>query len=254
MSKMGDKQHLRRLVETSDPSYLGLKKLHIRGRNLTNLPIELFSIFELEVLLLSPDREACLYYNLSTLPKAIGQLVNLRVLALDTNDLHQLPVEICQLPHLHTLVLSNNQLKTLPQPLHMLKSLRSLHLANNSFHEFPRQICNLPCLEFLDFSDNRIACLPDEIGKLKMLTTLILFLNCLQELPETFCDLKELRCLWLGANKLSQLPKNFGRLTKLDWHQGFSSIVLDGNPLRHPPLNICRLGITVIRHYLESAE
>lgn len=251
---MGDRQQLRRLVETGDPSYFGLKKLHIRGRNLSNLPPELFSIIELEVLLLSPDREACLFYKLSTLPSAIGQLVNLRVLALDTNALRQLPAEICQLSHLHTLVLSNNHLSTLPQPLDMLKNLRSLHLANNSFEEFPRQICNLPCLEFLDFSDNRIVELPEEIGKLQILTTLLLFSNCLQELPETLCDLTELRCLWLGANRLRRLPKNFGHLTKLDGHQGFSSMVLDGNPLVHPPLDICHLGIAVIRHFLESAE
>ena len=47
-------------------------------KELDALPAELFMLEELEVLDLSPEREACLRYRLPALPPAVGQLTNLR--------------------------------------------------------------------------------------------------------------------------------------------------------------------------------
>ncbi|GAB1606461.1 leucine-rich repeat-containing protein 57-like [Argonauta hians] len=243
---------VRRLIETEDPSFFGLKKLRVRGRDLHELPLAIFSLIELEVLTLSPDREASLYYQLNFLPKQIGQLINLRVLILDTNSLTELPSEICNLTYLEILTLSNNNLTCLPREFHRLNELQSLHLANNSFSMFPPQISYLRDLQFLDLSDNNISELPNSIGQLSELQTLLLFNNNLCTLPDTLCTLKELRCLWLGANSLTTLPHSFGKLVKLDWDIMNLSSVLDGNPMKHPPMDICRQGILSIRRYFAN--
>ncbi|CAI9726807.1 malignant fibrous histiocytoma-amplified sequence 1 homolog [Octopus vulgaris] len=164
-SNIDEVTHLRRLVETDDPSFFGFKKLRVRGRDLHELPVAIFSLVELEVLSLSPDREASLYYKLYFLPKQIGQLINLRILILDTNALTNLPPEISNLSHLEILTLSNNYLTSLPPQFHRLNELQSLHLANNSFSVFPPQICILKNLQFLDLSDNKISELPHSIVK-----------------------------------------------------------------------------------------
>ncbi|XP_052825932.1 leucine-rich repeat-containing protein 57 isoform X2 [Octopus bimaculoides] len=239
-SNIDEVTHLRRLVETDDPSFFGFKKLRVRGRDLHELPVAIFSLLELEVLSLSPDREASLYYRLYFLPKQIGQLINLRILILDTNALTNLPPEISNLSHLEILTLSNNYLTSLPPQFHRLNELQSLHLANNSFSVFPPQICILKNLQFLDLSDNKISELPHSISQLHSLQTLLLFRNRLHVLPDTLCDLTELRCLWLGENCLTNLPRCFGKLDKLDWSFIYTSAVLDGNPMERPPMDICR--------------
>ena len=48
------------------------------------------------------------------------------------------------------------------------------------------------------------------------------------------------------------LPSNFGQLEQLDWSQRYTSSALDGNPLIHPPLEICRMGAQAIDRYLKA--
>ncbi|PVD22673.1 hypothetical protein C0Q70_15928 [Pomacea canaliculata] len=143
-------------IETEDPMYYGQKKLKITGRDLVNLSSSVFHLLELEVLDLSPERESCLDYKLTSLPPGIGRLVNLTTLMLDTNDLTEVPPEMALLQQLERLALSNNHLSSLPPEFKNLKELRSLHLANNDFHDFPPQLCCITTLQFLDLSDNHI--------------------------------------------------------------------------------------------------
>ena len=241
-------------IESEDPLYYGLKKLKIKGKDLSELPDVIFSLQELEVLDLSPERESCLDYKLPEVPSIIGRLVNLRILMLDTNELKELPPEIALLQQLERMALSNNKLTSLPSGFQNLKNLKSLHAANNDFQEFPIQLIKLKNLEFLDLSDNHIKALPKGIGKMTSLESLLLFINDLTKLPESICDLSELRCLWLGNNKIRQLPKNFGKLTKLDWGYRYTSSALNGNPMIHPPIEICRMGPEAIGRYMTSLD
>ena len=123
----------------------------------------------LQVLDLSPERESCLSCNMVSIPTAIGQLTNLRVLMLDTNELADLPVELSQLSNLERLSLSNNHLSSLPPGFERLQKMRSLHAANNAFDQFPESLCQFPELEFLDLSDNKLAALPESISNLSNL-------------------------------------------------------------------------------------
>lgn len=247
-----DTKSLRLLIETEDPVYYGLKKLKIRGRDLNLLPKSIFNLLELEVLELSPEREACLDFKLPELPPAIGKLINLKVLILDTNEMRTIAPEITLLVSLERLALSNNHLSSLPNGFKNLKNLRSLHLSNNEFEEFPQELHELENLEFLDMCDNRMTTLPGQISKMKNLHTLLLCFNRLTKLPDSLCKMTELRCLWLGNNLLQTLPKNFGQLKNIDWDWRYISSLLEGNPLTRPPIEVCRQGMNAIDRYLNG--
>ena len=247
-------KELRLRIETTDPHFRGLKKLRMRGKELQDLPMAMFGILELEVLDLSPNRESCLDYRMTSVPPQISKLVNLRVLMLDTNDLYSLPKEISLLLNLERLSLSNNHLTSLPPGFQRLNKLRSLHAANNNFETLPLEICELPSLEFLDLSDNVLINLPEQIGNIKTLSTLLLLYNKLIKLPDSICALSELECLWLGGNKLKELPRDFGKLSRLHWGAHYTSSILEGNPLTFPPIEVCRLGPKAIDTYFTVDE
>ncbi|VEL09222.1 unnamed protein product [Protopolystoma xenopodis] len=71
---VGDRIYdLRHIIVTDDPRYPGLRKLKLRGKRLTNVPHQLYSLTDLQVLDLSPEREACLCYRLPELHPDIGE-------------------------------------------------------------------------------------------------------------------------------------------------------------------------------------
>ena len=227
-----------------------MKRLKIRGKELDRLPRELFSLYELEILDMSPEREACLYYRLTSVPPDIGKLHNLRILMLDTNEIETLPPEIGLLSNLERISLSNNKLAVLPDGFGDLKSLRSLHMANNQFVLFPTCLCKITALEFLDMCDNQLVEIPPEINKLTNLENLHFYMNNISSLPDEICDLVRLRALWLGNNRLKELPVRFGELRDLDWGRGhMGSLSVDGNPLEEPPLEIAKKGVAYIQVY-----
>ncbi|TGZ65092.1 hypothetical protein CRM22_006014 [Opisthorchis felineus] len=127
---------LRLHIETEDREYPSMYKLKLQGKDLENVPAELFTLRELEVLCMSPDRQSSLNYKLCNVPPEIGYLTRLRILLLDTNDLHNLPAEIGSLTRLEKLSVSNNRIRQLPPTIGDLKNLHTLHLANNQLQPF----------------------------------------------------------------------------------------------------------------------
>ena len=91
----------------------------------------LFDAMIAQILDLGPEREACIDFHLNRVPPQLGNLINLRVLMLDTNQLSELPPEISRLQHLQRLSVSNNHLRCLPETISNLKHLESVHAANN---------------------------------------------------------------------------------------------------------------------------
>ncbi|XP_078395863.1 uncharacterized protein LOC144679372 [Cetorhinus maximus] len=232
-----------------DPTNERKKKLKLKGKELLSVPLEIFDLGELQVLEMSPERESCLNYRMGRVPRAIGQLGNLTVLHLDTNELREIPPQIGALQKLEILTLSNNQLSRLPAETERLQKLQSLHLANNNFEELPVQVCQLRRLSFLDASDNQVKSVPASIGNLERLETLLLYFNALQSLPDSICTLGSLRTLWLGKNRLRRLPNQFGQLVNLEWGRSHCSSNFEGNPLESPPPEICRGGPEEISRY-----
>jgi Leucine-rich repeat (LRR) protein len=153
--------------------------------------------------------------QLSSLPRCIGKLTDLRALDLGVNQLSTLPAEICNLTSLEKLYLSENQLSTLPAEIGNLTNLRELDLRANQLSTLPAEIGNLTSLEKLYLSENQLSTLPAEIGRLTSLENLNLSLNRLIALPAEIGNLTNLRELDLRANQLSTLPAEIGNLTNL---------------------------------------
>lgn len=84
----------------------GAIELDLSERLMESLPDELWQFTQLE--------ELSLYGNLLTHISGIGQLANLRELALDDNQFPVLPPELSQLKSLTYLSMGGNQFKTLP--------------------------------------------------------------------------------------------------------------------------------------------
>ena len=242
-------------IVTDDPIYKSLNKLKMRGKDLSHIPREVYFLTELEVLDMSPEREACLYYKLTGVSPYIGQLINLRVLMLDTNEMIELPDEICLLSNLERLSLSNNHFAELPRNFGHLKNLTSLHLSNNEVKLFPSQICELEGLTFLDLCNNYISRLPPQIRNMRNLETLIVFHNNLATIPEEIGDVKKLRTLWIGDNNIKSLPRSIVKLSYLDWGKTYTvSSVVDGNPLITPPVDVCKQGVMAIASFFEAYD
>lgn len=236
-----------------DPTFQ-YKCLKLSGRELADIPPELFELYFLEFLVLSPERESGLTFRLLTVPKEIGALQQLRILCLDTNELKKLPNEIGKLKNLERLVLSNNLLTGLPESFSDLQNLKHLHLANNYFKSIPVCVYSMLNLVFLDVSDNKISKISQDIGALVCLESLLLLYNLLETLPDAITKCIHLKNLWLGNNRLKSLPKKFGDLTKVDWEFHPNSANIDGNPLQHPPVEVCRQGPDAIRDYFKQNE
>ena len=254
-----------RHIESGDRRWGG-RRLKLSGKSVTPIPLgknelvshsrslsflEVFGLFEVEVLDLSTERTSCLDFRLDRLPREIGYLYRLRVLNLDVNALTSLPNEISELNHLECLTVSCNKLQTLPWSYKKLIHLQSLHLASNCFQAFPLVICHMLSLTFLDLSCNQIRLLPPMLSRVTHLRTLMLFNNKIDLWPDALCDLLDLHTLWLGKNQLTHLPTRFGQLKDLDWTNYQVSSNIDDNPLITPPLNVCQLGIQAIREFLQ---
>ena len=89
---------------------------------------------KLGVFALTTLRTLALQKNqLTEIPHEIGSLTRLRMLYLDHNNLTTLPPSIGDLHALRTLRLHGNRLKTLPSSIAALTALQQLHLHRNCF-------------------------------------------------------------------------------------------------------------------------
>lgn len=128
-------------------------------------------------------------------------------LSLPDEGLTTLPKEIGNLRELKYLNLSLNQLTILPNKIGNLRKLRFLNLHNNQLSALPKEIGNLQQLEYLNLSNNQLTKVPKEIGNLYQLHYLRLNDNKLTELPKEIGNLCRLQSFSLSGNQITKLPK-----------------------------------------------
>jgi Leucine-rich repeat (LRR) protein len=85
--------------------------------------------------------------GLNSLPDSIGELTELEILVLDSNQLASLPDWIGQLRNLRTLSLYNNRLDSLPESVWQLDNLRTQRSGNNSRIDWISNRIGIPILE-----------------------------------------------------------------------------------------------------------
>ncbi|XP_075991965.1 leucine-rich-repeats and calponin homology domain protein isoform X3 [Anticarsia gemmatalis] len=180
----------------------------------SELPDELTSYVYLEKLLLSQN-------IIRAVPNAVGGLQSLTYLDLSSNQLTELPREVCQMP-LQVLLVPDNMLTTLPKEINKMTSLAELDASNNRLTQVPMTLGDCTGLRALDLSNNQLGLLPLQITYLR-LEHLDVSCNCISSLP------LELR--------------NMNTLVTLN---------LDNNPLVSPPTTICMRGRVHIFKYLEN--
>jgi internalin A len=173
--------------------------------------------------------------NLTSIPKEIELLTNLRTLSLSSNQLVSLPPEIGRLKNLKSLDLNNNRLSDFPVEIGELTSLKILDLSYNNLTELSPEIKNITNLEKLDVSHNKLTALPKEIGKCISMISLYLHRNKLTDLPSSIGELVELTSLDLSSNQLVSLPSSIGNLINLSW------LSLNNNKLTELPPEIGKL-------------
>jgi len=169
----------------------GATELDLSGLDLSELPTELWSLRNLEVLKLGIE-----YLGIK-------------------NQLTQIPQEISNLTQLQTLDLSSNQLMTLPDSLIQLPKLHSLSVVDNQLMTLPEWLGELTQLQFLNLSSNQLTVLPESIGQLTQLQSLILIDNNLTGIPESLGQLTRLQSLNFGGNKIGKIPDVVKQLSSL---------------------------------------
>ena len=193
-----------------------------------------------------------------------GFCSSLTILDLSHNHFVGLPEVVCQLVELKELFLNHNKVSQLPEQTSNLSKLETLHLQVNHLQSLPDCVCSLTALQYLNAEDNQIEVIPSNIGQLKQLRTLHLKCNNIAQLPHTITDLTMLEELHLSNNRLEKISlKGLTSLRQLHLAYNnlrflpFSIVEMDlqgltvsHNPLKFPPLSICRKGLSSLKAYM----
>lgn len=149
-----------------------------------------------------------LYINkpMTTIPKEIGQLLNLQSLNLMLNFIKIIPKEIGKLLNLKELYLSHNDITVIPKEIGKLLNLEELYLSNNNITKIPKEIGKLLNLKKLNLSNNNIIEIPKEIGQLINLQCMTMYGNSIKKLPEEIGQLINLKKLHLDDKNVI-IPK-----------------------------------------------
>ena len=176
----------------------GWQELDLSGQELTELPVEIGKLKQLESLILGKKIEGYEYVGNRNLAKVSG------------NNLKTLPLELLGLPNLRKLDISGNPLESIPDVVTQILHLEELILIRVELTEIPDAIAKLTNLTQLDLRYNQITQIPEAIAKLTNLTQLDLRYNQITQIPEAIENLPKLEKLDLRGNPLPISPEILG--------------------------------------------
>ncbi|MHC5855713.1 leucine-rich repeat domain-containing protein [Nostoc sp.] len=218
----------------------GWRELDLSGQELTELPVEIGKLQQLESLILGKKVEGYELdkvsgNNLKTLPLELLGLPNLRKLDISGNPLESIPDVVTQILHLEELILIRVELTEIPDAIANLTNLTQLHLSGNQITQIPEAIANLTNLTQLHLNSNQITQIPEAIAKLTNLTQLHLSGNQITQIPEAIANLTNLTQLHLNSNQITQIPEAIANLTNL------TQLYLNSNQITQIPEAIAKL-------------
>nr|XP_020509491.1 erbin isoform X1 [Labrus bergylta] len=185
-----------------------LQELYLDANQIEELPKQLFNCQLLHRLSM-PDND------LTVLPAAIANLINLRELDVSKNSIQEFPENIKNCKVLAVVEASVNPISKLPEGFTQLLSLTQLYL-NDAFLEFlPASFGRLTKLQILELRENQLKMLPKSMHKLTQLERLDLGSNEFTEVPEVLEQLTGIKELWIDGNRLTFLPGMLGTLKQL---------------------------------------
>lgn len=136
--------------------FKSLKFLKLEGNRFTHIPSEIFTLPQLQWLILENNQ-------IHTLSPAIKNLGKLEELNLGGNNLTDLPNELGTLGKLGRLTLSNNFLTEFSKPLCQLTDLRDLYLNGNPISAVPNEISQMEALQHLCLFNSQVEGLPADL-------------------------------------------------------------------------------------------
>ena len=147
-------------------------------------------------------------------------------------NLKKIPNSIGNLKELRLLYLNSNELSNLPESFGNLTALEGLYIEQNKLKTLPETICKLVNLQELYLRENKLKSLPQEFGSLKKLYRLMMNDNPLSKLPESMKDLKNLNDFYIQNTLLKvKYIKPLHILKKLDF--GFIYYLIAENLLNN---------------------
>ena len=173
----------------------------------------------------------------------------LTYLNLEHNKITCLPSSVYKLKSLQCLIITQNKITNIDEDITQLRLLKKLDISLNLLTVLPLAVCKLSSLLKLYLSRNRIKSLPEAISSLTVLKLLDLSHNSLTSLPDTIGMLFNLQLLNLNYNKLTALPERICDLNIRD-----DGLLLSGNPLYKPPVEVCIQGKDSIQGYFDAAR
>ncbi len=127
-----------------------------------------------------------------------------------------------------------------------------LNLNRKGLWEIPHEILKLSHLIVLDLWGNKIVNI-SPIKELRSLQQLYLSWNQISDIS-FLKDLSNLTRLDLTENKIKKLPAEIVDLKmEIKW-EGYSGLILEGNPLQSPPVEIVWQGKKAIRNYFRQLK
>ncbi|XP_078582820.1 uncharacterized protein LOC144865745 [Branchiostoma floridae x Branchiostoma japonicum] len=185
--------YLRAQMKDTDSS----KKLDLSNKTLEEIPPNVFSIKEVEILDVSDN-------PIGSIPVNIASLSNLTEMRAKGCDLREVSGNVSRCTYLRKIDFSRNpHIATLPATMKQLRYLKCVALSGCELTSLPKNLTILATIETLDLSKNALQSLPSDISGLKRVKVLILNDNAFRTIPESIRSLGHLDCLEMKRNKLN---------------------------------------------------
>ncbi|CAH1250762.1 NEURL4 [Branchiostoma lanceolatum] len=185
--------YLRAQMKDTDSS----KELDLSNKSLEEIPPDVFSIKEVEVLDASDN-------PIESIPVNVASLSSLKEMRAAGCDLREVSGNISRCTYLGKIDFSRNpHIGTLPATMKQLAYLKYVALSGCELKSLPKNLTLLATIETLDLSKNAMTTLPSDISGLKRMKVLILNDNAFRTIPEAIKSLGRLNCLEMKRNKLN---------------------------------------------------